>query len=114
MIDYRLKIFLIVAEHLSFSKAAEEIHISQPPISKHINQLENHFKQKLFERKGNSIMLTTVGRTLLIHAKNIAVLSEELHYHMRRLLDKNEGVLRIAASTTIAQYILPMILPFSS
>lgn len=72
--------------------------------------MEQHFDQKLFERKGNSISLTKAGKVLLAHSKNIMALHTELQFDMNALIDKTEGVLKIAASTTIAQYVLPEVL----
>ena len=56
--DYRDTVFLSVAERLSFSKAAEALHISQPAVSRHIRELEQYYDANLFERKGNRIYLT--------------------------------------------------------
>ena len=110
MLDYKLHVFLIVATRLSFSKAADELHITQPAITRHIKHLEDHFHQRLFDRKGNSISLTTAGELLLKHAKELFHFHKEMQFNMNALIDRTEGVLSIAASTTIAQYILPEIL----
>ncbi|WP_373056689.1 LysR substrate-binding domain-containing protein [Zunongwangia sp. H14] len=107
MLDYKINIFLTVADRLSFSKAAEELHITQPAVSRHIKQLEDHFNQKLFERQGNRIALTKAGTLLLNYTKKIFILHGELEFDMNALVDKTGGVLKIAASTTLAQYILP-------
>jgi len=107
MFDYKLHIFLTVATRLSFSKSAEELHITQPAITRHIKQLEDHFNQKLFERKGNSIALTNAGMVLLNHCKKLFRQHKDLEFDMNSLIDKTEGNLRIAASTTLAQYLLP-------
>ncbi|MBJ7882538.1 LysR family transcriptional regulator [Gelidibacter salicanalis] len=110
MFDYKLHIFLTVATRSSFSKAAEDLYITQPAITRHIQQLETHFNQKLFERKGNSINLTYAGSILLGHCKALEQMHRTLQFDMNALIDKTEGTLRIAASTTIAQYILPEVL----
>lgn len=107
MFDYKLQVFYSVATRLSFSKAAEELHITQPAVTKHIKNIELHFKQRLFERKGNSINLTPAGITLLQHTKTIFGQYKALQFDMNALIDQTEGVLRIAASTTVAQYVLP-------
>ena len=107
MLDKRIHIFVSVATRLSFSRAANELHITQPAVTRHIKQLEDHFNQKLFNRKGNSISLTTAGNLLLQHSKEILALHRQLQFNMNALIDKTEGQLRVAASTTIAQYILP-------
>nr|WP_297307248.1 LysR family transcriptional regulator [uncultured Flavobacterium sp.] len=71
MFDFRLKVFTAVAKRLSFTKASEEINISQPAVSKHVRELENELKSKLFDRKGNKIELTIYGQTLLNYAEKV-------------------------------------------
>lgn len=110
MFDYRIRVFFTVANRLSFSRAAEELHITQPAITRHIRQIEDHFGQKLFERKGNSIALTEAGNLLYNHSKRILQEYKELEFDMNALVDRTEGILRIAASTTVAQYVLPVVL----
>ena len=62
----KLHIFKIVAKHLSFTKAAEQLYLSQPAISKAIKNLEQDYKTTLFIRKRNSIELTAEGKSFLI------------------------------------------------
>ncbi len=62
MFDFRLQVFHSVANRLSFTKAAEELYVTQPAVTKHIHQLESHFKLQLFERNGNKICLTAAGK----------------------------------------------------
>ena len=107
MTPYKLHVFNAVATRMSFSKAAAELHITQPAVTRHIKQLEEHFKQQLFERKGNSIRLTHAGAVLLEHTKIIVGQYKTLEFDMNALIDRTQGVLSIAASTTMAQYILP-------
>ena len=107
MFDFKLKVFYTVASRLSFSKAAEQLHITQPAVTRHVKQIEDYFKQKLFERQGNSIALTHAGEQLLKHCKTIFALYDELNFDMNSLLNKTAGALHISASTTIAQYVLP-------
>jgi len=110
MFDFKLKVFYTVASRLSFSKAAEELHITQPAITRHIKQIEEYYKQKLFERQGNRIALTQAGEHLLKYSKAIFAQYEELNFEMNSLLNKTTGALNISASTTIAQYVLPKVL----
>lgn len=107
MFDYRLQVFYKVALRLSFSKAAEELHISQPAVTRHIRQIEAHYQQKLFERKGNRITLTNAGELLVVYAQRIFKTYDELDFEMNALNNQQQGVLKIAASTTMAQYVLP-------
>ena len=62
--DYRDEVFLLVAENLSFSRAAEDLFISQPAVTKHIKELESRLNIALFERKGNKIYLTKAGKLM--------------------------------------------------
>ncbi len=74
MIALTHRVFLEVAAHLSFSKASKALFISQPAVSKQIKILENRYKLPLFERKGNSILITEAGEKLyqyLLEAREI-------------------------------------------
>ncbi len=64
MFDFRLKVFHTVATRLNFTKGAEELYITQPAVTKHIQEIENHFKVKLFDRNGTKIKLTPAGKAL--------------------------------------------------
>ncbi len=110
MTDFRLKVFVSVARNLSFTKAAEEIFISQPAITKHIKELESTFQTPLFERFGNKISLTAAGKLLLEHSQHILEAYNRMDYEMSMLRNSGQGELRMGASTTIAQYVLPPLL----
>lgn len=110
MFDYRLKVFYTVASRLSFTKAAGELSISQPAVTKHIKEIENHLNTKLFNRNGTTIQLTESGKTLLKYAEKIRNLHRDLEFDISQLNKEQKGKLKIGASTTIAQYILPEIL----
>ncbi len=71
MIDTRLRVFRSVATQLSFTKAAGEQFISQPAITRHIQELEKEYGVRLFDRIGNRIQLTRAGQLLLDHACKI-------------------------------------------
>lgn len=110
MIDTRLKVFRSVATHLSFTKAANELFVSQPAISKHIQELEKEYSVRLFDRTGGRVRLTQAGQLMLRHACEIVQAYQSLDYEMKRLTAKAEGELRLGASTTISQYVLPEML----
>lgn len=110
MEDTRLKVFSAVASNLSFTKAASELCLSQPAVTKHIAYLEDKYQVKLFERNGHNIRLTAAGITFLEKTKKILSLYNELSYSMHAYNQIFSGRLRLGASTTIAQYILPEIL----
>lgn len=108
--DFRLKVFCSVAKNLSFTKASQELFVSQPAISKHIQELENLYKVRLFERMGNRIILTDAGKLLLAHSEKIVDGYARLEYDMGLLRNEHRGELRIGASTTLAHYVLPPLL----
>ncbi|MBK0382522.1 LysR family transcriptional regulator [Pedobacter sp. SD-b] len=110
MFDFRLKVFHTVAKRLNFTKAAKELFISQPAVTKHIQELEAGFKLQLFERNGNRINLTPAGDVLLSYTERIFELYRNLEFEMNILAEKHSGILRIGASSTISQYIIPPIL----
>ena len=107
MPDFRLKVFQCVAQNLSFTKAANELFITQPAITKHIKELESEFEVKLFDRIGNKILLTRAGKILLTYADHILSLHNEAKFEISELKGNFEGNLRLGASTTIAQYVIP-------
>lgn len=110
MIDIRLKVFRSVATNLSFTKASQELFISQPAISKHIQELEREFSTRLFDRLGNKIQLTSAGKLLLDHSVRILKDYQRLDFDMNAMQQQFKGELRIGASTTISQYVMPEIL----
>jgi DNA-binding transcriptional LysR family regulator len=108
--DFRLNVFVSVARHLNFTRAASELHISQPAISRHVQELESTYKAQLFERSGSKVKLTIPGEILLRYAETILETYRNLQLEMNLLTGNFSGELRIGASTTIAQYILPPII----
>lgn len=110
MSDFRLKVFQSVARNLSFTKASQELFISQPAITKHIQELESTYQTRLFDRQGGKISLTESGQLLLEHCERILEEYRKLEYEMHLLHNQYTGELRLGASTTIAQYVLPPML----
>ena len=110
MIDFRLKVFDTVARRLSFTKAAEELCISQPAVTRHIKVLERQMNLRLFERRGNRVALSEGGRILLKHTEAICDIARQLEDELNMLYEVHRGSLSIGASTTIAQYVLPPLL----
>lgn len=108
--DFRIHVFHTVAEKLSFTKAAEVLFISQPAVTKHISELETQVGLALFSRKGNKILLTEAGEIFFRYSHKIHSCYRELENELADLHEKANGTLRIGASTTIAQYILPRII----
>ncbi|MEN2399485.1 LysR family transcriptional regulator [Flavobacterium sp. MC2016-06] len=108
--DFRLKVFHTVANRLNFTKAATELYISQPAVSKHIQELEETYKIKLFERNGSKIALTEAGEILLKHTKDIFEIYREIDFALSSFSNNRQGLLRLGASTTISQYIISPVL----
>ena len=81
MSDFRLKVFQSVAKNLSFTKASQELFVSQPAITKHIQELETYYQARLFERQGCKISLTDAGELLLKHSEKILMITS--NWNMR-------------------------------
>jgi len=107
---HQLELFVAVADHGSFTRAAEALHISQPSVSARIRDLEKSLGQPLFEQVGRRIYLTDAGQELKEHAEAIILRVAEA----RRALDEIEGLhrgaLRVVATTTVGSYILPRVM----
>jgi LysR family transcriptional regulator, transcriptional activator of the cysJI operon len=113
--NFRLRVFRAVAEEMSFRKAAEVLHLSQPAVSQQIRALEEECGARLFDRAGGEghgmqIALTEAGRLLLRYATQVAETITEAQRALAALNDEVVGELRLGASTTVAQYVLPRIL----
>lgn len=110
MLDFRLRVFYTVAKLLNFTKAAATLHISQPAVTKHIKELEQSYKVTLFDRQPNALSLTGAGRLLYKYAGAIMEQYDLLEFDINALNEKIAGELCIAASATVARYVLPPIL----
>ena len=112
MLSFKHEVFLEVARQLSFTKASQNLYISQPAITKHIQQLEEEYRASLFERKGSSITLTEAGNILLDFITRTKTLEKQLEYELSTYRDRfhAKGELKLGASTTIALYIAPSLL----
>lgn len=110
MADRRLQVFHAVAKHLSFTKAAEALFMTQPAVTFQIKQLEEHFNTRLFERGHGQISLTEAGRVVFDYAERILGLSAEMDARLKDMTGQIIGPLLIGASMTIAEYLLPQVL----
>ena len=110
MADRRLHVFFSVARLLSFTKAAESLHMTQPAVTFQVRQLEEHFNTRLFDRTHNRISLTEAGTKVYEYAERIFQLYNELENSVRELTGEISGILILGASTTIAEYMLPSLL----
>lgn len=108
--DFRLQVFHTVARRLNFTKAAKELFITQPAVTRHIHELEQHFKVKLFERNGTRIRLAPAGKRLLQHTEALFALYRNMEFDMSALTQAQSGRLILGGSMTTAPYIIPPIL----
>lgn len=110
MADRRLQVFHAVAKHLSFTRAADALFMTQPAVTFQIKQLEEQYSTRLFERRHGSISLTPAGEVVLSYAEKILALSDEMETRLSEMTGEMRGPLLVGASTTIAEFMLPRIL----
>ncbi len=110
MADRRLQVFHAVAKHLSFTKAAEAVFMTQPAVTFQVRQLEEQFNTRLFDRAQGRITLTPAGQIAFQYAERILALTAEMEARLRELSGQEAGPLLIGASTTIADFMLPHVL----
>ena len=110
MADRRLQVFHAVAKHLSFTKAAETLFMTQPAVTFQIKQLEEHLSTRLFDRAQGRISLTPAGHVALEYAERILTLSAELDTRLKEMGGQAAGPLLIGASMTIGEYVLPQLI----
>jgi LysR family transcriptional regulator, transcriptional activator of the cysJI operon len=108
--SFRLIVFRAVAERLSFTQAAEFLHLSQPAVTSHIKALEEELGVRLFERASTGTTLTAAGVRLQAFATEVGRLTQDTLRAIGSLSGEQLGPLRLGASTTIAQYLLPRVL----
>ena len=107
MENFRLKVFRAVSRHLSFSRAAEELMLTQPAVTQQIKALEDAYGVPLFDRTGGRIRLTEAGNALLPYAETLKAVSEEAFAAIAAVSGALAGTLTLGASQTIGQYLLP-------
>ncbi len=110
MADRRLQVFHAVAKHLSFTRAADALFMTQPAVTFQIKQLEEQYSTRLFERRHGSISLTPAGELVLSYAERILALTDELETRLSEMTGEMRGPLLVGASTTIAEFMLPRVL----
>lgn len=104
---HRLRVFHAVARRESYSRAAEDLRISQPAVSKHVLDLEEELGAKLFHRLGRRILLTEAGRLMADYAQRIFHLADEARRALEELQGLERGRLHLGASSTPGNYLLP-------
>lgn len=102
-----LRFFFAVAQTGSFSRAADELNVSQPAISRGVRDFELQVGCRLLDRGPRGVRLTREGDALFRHAKTLFAMERSAEDELRSLRGLGSGSLRIGASTTIATYMLP-------
>lgn len=106
----QLEAFVLVAQHHSFSRAADALFLTQPSVTARIQSLERELKTKLFERSGRGVSLTDSGEAFLGHAKRALAAVREGTDALDAVRGGDLGNIRIGASGSIATYVLPRLL----
>jgi len=102
-----LQVFLSVAKHLHYTRAAEEVNLSQPSVSVRMRQLERDLGSKLFEQLGKKVALTEAGQLLVPYATRVIAAMSDAREAMDGLQGLECGAIRIGASTTPGMYLIP-------
>ncbi len=105
----QLRVFTEVAKHLSFSRAAESLHLTPPAVTMQVKELESHVGMPLFERQGRQVQLTMAGEYFIVYAKRLLSTLKEADNMMARFKQVKTGVLTIGMIST-AGYFLPTLL----
>lgn len=110
MISRNLLAFVAVAEELHFGRAAQRLHISQPPLSQQIRQFEEEIGASLFVRTTRSVQLTPAGRLLLDRAHKLMSESEAALHAVKRHAQGDAGVVKLGFTHSSVYRVLPAIL----
>ncbi|MEP6516619.1 LysR family transcriptional regulator [Microcoleus vaginatus] len=102
-----LRYFIAVADELSFSRAAQRLHIAQPPLSQQIKDLEAELGVKLFDRKTLPIQLTPAGQAFLEEARATLVQLEQAVHKTQRIDQGELGYLTVGFPSSIANGVFP-------
>ena len=105
-----LRVFLLVADYEHITRAAEELMLTQPAVTRTIHSLEQEAGLPLFERQGRRIALTDAGRIMQTYARRIIALERELEDSLAALRDVETGEVMISASKTTGVYLLPPVI----
>ena len=106
----RMRYFVAVAEELSFSRAAQLLHIAQPPLSAQIKQLEDDLRVQLFERTRRGVRLTAAGQVLLVEARRIFIQLEQTARIVERVGSGEVGRLNLGFVPSASNEVLPPLL----
>ncbi|GAC1402364.1 MAG: LysR family transcriptional regulator [Ktedonobacteraceae bacterium] len=107
---HQLSLFRAVAQHLSYTHAAEQLYLSQPAVSQQVKALERQLGLRLFARQGRGIILTPAGQELLHHAKRLLTLFAGIVPVVQQIHQIERGSVFIGSSTSAGTYIVPALL----
>jgi len=102
-----IRYFLAVADAEHFTRAADDLHVSQPALSQQVRQLEDELGTPLFDRVGRRVRLTRAGETFRAHARRILAEVTEAHAALQELDALGRGVLTVGAVQTVNAYLIP-------
>lgn len=105
--DQLLQVFVTVAEKKNFSRAAEELLMTQPAVSQYIKTLERNMETTLLERNNKMVHLTKAGDVVYHHAKDILTTYDRMQHLVGDMMKTPSGKLAIGASYTFGEYVLP-------
>lgn len=107
---HELQYILCIAKHQNLTKAAQELYISQPTLTKHLQKLEREMGTKLFSRSGNSYTPTFAGRKYMEYARKILQIRQDWEKELKDLTENNEGELNVAFPLMRSTCMVPQII----
>lgn len=110
----QLRVFTEVARQLSFSRAAEAMHLTPPAVTMQVKELEGHVGMPLFERQGRQIQLTMAGEYFLVYAKRLLSTLKDAENVMNRFKRVETGVLTIGLISTAGYFLPPLLARFQA
>src|SRR5689334_1286904 len=105
-----LRYFIAVAEEENITRAAERLHVSQPPLSRQIRDLEEELGAALFERTAKSVRLTDVGRIFLTEARAVLERAQQARAVVRAITDGKQGEIHVGYAPSLTVQLLPPVL----
>ena len=108
----QLRVFNEVARHLSFVRAAENLHLTPPAVTMQVKELEGHVGMPLFERRGKQVSLTTTGEYMLVYARKILATVKDAEDAAARLQRAETGVLTIGFVSTAKYFLMRLLAEF--
>lgn len=103
----QIRTFLAVANAGNFTRAAQQLYLSQPAVSQHVLALEKHLGRQLFDRKGRSLVLTLAGHRFASYAQTTMMETDTLMADMRALDDPLQGIIAVGSIHAVGVYVLP-------